>query len=88
MVALVMGGAFLAACMGGERPVVTVEEVRPGEVAETVTAPARVAAAASQAVVAAVPGAVVGIDAPDGAQVQAGQVVVRLSSPQVDAAQQ
>jgi multidrug efflux pump subunit AcrA (membrane-fusion protein) len=80
--------AFAAACVGDDRPVVTVEEVRPGEVAQSVTAPARVEPAGRENVAAGVAGTVEGIDAPDGSMVAAGQVVVRLSSPQVDAAQE
>ena len=76
------------ACGGDGRPTVTVEKVHPGEVTQTVSAPARVEAAAREEVVAAVSGAVIGIDVLDGGQVQAGQVVVRLSSPQVQAAQE
>jgi HlyD family secretion protein len=88
LTALLACAVVVTACMGDARRVVAVEEVRPGEVTERVSAPARVEAAAREEVAAAVSGVVVGIEVEDGAQVQAGQVLVRLSSSQVDLAQQ
>lgn len=78
----------LAACSGDERPLVEVGTVEPGEVVATVSAPARVDAAARQDVTAAVSGVVVALDAADGGAVTAGQTVVRLESSQVALAQQ
>lgn len=77
----------LAGCFGDDRVEVTTERVTSGEVTETVSAPARVTAAARQDVVAPVSGVVVALDAADGDEVAAGQVVVRLESSQVELAQ-
>lgn len=77
-----------AGCFGDDRPEVTTERVGSGEVTETVSAPARVDAAARQDVAAAVSGVVVALDAADGDEVEAGDVVVRLESSQVDLARQ
>jgi multidrug efflux pump subunit AcrA (membrane-fusion protein) len=82
----VVGALVLAACFGDDTPVVQTEPARAGTVSETVAAPARVDAAARQDVVATVPGTVAGIDVDDGGPVDAGQVVVRLASEQVDLA--
>lgn len=78
----------LAACSGDDRPLVEVGTVERGEVVATVSAPARVDAAARQDVTAAVSGVVVALDATDGGVVTAGQAVVRLESSQVALAQQ
>lgn len=81
--------ALLAvACVGDDAPLVVTEEVRPGEVVQTISAPATVEPAARQAVAATVPGTIVAIEAADGSQVQGGQVIVRLSSAEVEAAQE
>jgi HlyD family secretion protein len=86
--ALLLALSLAAGCSGDDRPEVTTERVAPGEVVETVTAPARVDAAARQDVAAAVSGTVVAIEADDGGEVEAGAVVVRLDSSQVALAQQ
>jgi HlyD family secretion protein len=78
---------LIAACAGDQPPVVSTERIRSGEVTQTVSAPARTQAAAQQAVATTVAGTVAAIEAEDTGQVQAGQTVVRLTSPQVDAAQ-
>jgi HlyD family secretion protein len=80
--------AVLTACSGGEAPLVEVEPVTSGEVAATVSAPARVDPAARQDVAASVSGVVVALNAADGAAVQGGQEIVRLESSQVAAAQE
>lgn len=80
--------ALCAGCLGDDRPEVTTERVTAGEVTETVSAPARVDAAARQDVAAAVSGVVVALDAADGDPVTAGQTVVRLESSQVDLARE
>ncbi len=54
--------------------------MRSGEVARTVSAPARVAAAARQTVAASVAGTVTAIEVEDGDEVTSGQLVVRLSA--------
>ncbi|MGH8900162.1 MAG: efflux RND transporter periplasmic adaptor subunit [Egibacteraceae bacterium] len=76
-----------SACVGDQRQMVSTERVRSGEVTQTVSAPARVHAAARQAVAAGILGVVAAIEADDGGRVEAGQTVVRLSSRQVEAAQ-
>ena len=75
-------------CFGDDRPEVTTQRVAAGQVVETVSAPARVDAAARQDVAATVSGVVVALDAADGDAVTAGQVVVRLESSQVDLARE
>ncbi|MGH8905925.1 MAG: efflux RND transporter periplasmic adaptor subunit [Egibacteraceae bacterium] len=82
LIAILVGAVFAAACAGAERSAVAVEEIGPGEVTQTVSAPARVDAAARQQVVASASGTVTGIEVEDGSQVEAGQVVVRLEIPQ------
>lgn len=85
---LAVAAALLAACTGGDMPVVTVAEVSSGTVTATVVAPGRIDAGARQDVAAGVSGTVADIAAVDGARVVAGQPVVRLESAQVDLAQQ
>lgn len=87
LVAVLALALALAGCFGDDRVEVTTERVTSGEVTETVSAPARVTAAARQDVVASVSGVVVALDAADGDEVAAGQVVVRLESSQVELAQ-
>ena len=77
-----------AGCFGDDPAEVTTARVTSGEVTETVSAPARVDAAARQDVAAAVSGVVVALEAADGEQVAGGQVIVRLESSQVDLARQ
>jgi multidrug efflux pump subunit AcrA (membrane-fusion protein) len=79
---------LLVGCSGDDRPVVTTERASAGEVVETVTAPARVDAAARQDVAAAVSGTVVAIEVDDGGEIGVGEVAVRLDSSQVALAQQ
>lgn len=79
---------LLVGCTADERPLVEVELVGSGEVSATVSAPARVDAAARQDVTAGVSGVVVALTAADGDQVQQGQAIVTLESSQVELAQQ
>jgi HlyD family secretion protein len=88
-VAPLLAVAVLAAgCFGEDLPEVVTADVASGEVVESVTAPARVDAAARQDVAAAVSGTIVALAADDGDEVEAGAVVVRLDSSQVALAQQ
>ena len=80
--------AVVIGCGGEAHPTVTTNMVRSGEVIQTVSAPARVDAAAREEVAAGVTGVVETVEVPDGGQVQAGQVVVRLASPQVETARE
>lgn len=75
-------------CVGDDRPEVVTDEVEPGTVTQTVTAPARIDAAVRQDVATVVSGTVAEITAVDGARVVAGQPVVRLESSRVEAAQE
>jgi multidrug efflux pump subunit AcrA (membrane-fusion protein) len=77
-----------AGCFGEDLPEVTTRRVTVGEVTETVTAPARIDAATRQDVAAAVSGVVVALAVEDGSEVEAGTVVIRLDSSQVELAQQ
>lgn len=88
MVVLALALAVAAGCVGDDRPEVATERVGSGEVIETVSAPARVDAAARQDVAAGVSGVVVALEAADGDEVDAGAVVVRLESSQIDLARQ
>jgi multidrug efflux pump subunit AcrA (membrane-fusion protein) len=86
-VVVTLAFALLAgACVGEDLPLVETARATTGEVSQTVSAPARVAPAARQDVAAGVSGRVVALDAADGAQVAAGQPIVRLDSEQVDLA--
>lgn len=87
-VALALSLHALAACTGDDRPVVQTAAVAIGDVTQTVSAPARVDAAARQDVAAGVSGTVSAIGVPDGGTAGAGQIVVRIASPQVDLAVQ
>jgi multidrug efflux pump subunit AcrA (membrane-fusion protein) len=83
---LATAGALLAGCFGDDPSEVHVEPVRAGDVTETVSAPGRVAAAARQDVVALLPGVIEAIEVTDGQHVEAGQVILRLRSDQVELA--
>ncbi|MBA2316246.1 MAG: efflux RND transporter periplasmic adaptor subunit [Euzebyales bacterium] len=78
----------LVACTGDELPVVEVERVTAAEVRETVSAPARVDAAARQDVAAPISGVIIALEAADGDAVEPGQLVARLDSTQIDLARQ
>lgn len=77
-----------AACFGEDLPSVDVEQVGAGRVTQTVSAPARVEAAAAQEVSAGVSGVVVSLQVSDGQRVDEGDIVLRLSSEQVDLARE
>lgn len=74
------------ACTGDDRPVVVTEPVSSGSVTQTISAPAVVQAADRQPVTASVPGVVARIAVEDGEPVEAGDLVVRLASDDVDQA--
>jgi multidrug efflux pump subunit AcrA (membrane-fusion protein) len=83
-----LAALLLAGCFGDDRPMVETEPVTAGAVTQVVSAPARVDAAARQDVAAAVSGTVVALEVADGDTVEAGQVIVRLDSAQVDLARE
>jgi multidrug efflux pump subunit AcrA (membrane-fusion protein) len=83
-----VAAVVLSGCFGDDRAVVEVEPVTAGEVTQVVSAPARVDAAARQDVAAAVSGSVAALEVADGDSVEAGQVIVRLDSVQVDLARE
>jgi HlyD family secretion protein len=78
----------LLGCSGEEAPQVETEPVSAGEVTQTVSAPATVAAAARQDVAASVSGVVLQLRVSDGERVRKGQEILRLTSAQVDLARE
>ena len=83
---LLLAAGLLAACTGDATPLVETVAVEAGAVTETVSAPGAVEAADRQSVRATAPGVVARIRAEDGDRVEAGDVVVRLASDEVDLA--
>ena len=78
----------LVGCSSDDAPKVAVEPVSGGEVTQTISAPAGVEAAARQDVASSVSGVVLQVRARDGEKVRKGQVVLRLTSSQVDLARE
>lgn len=78
----------LVACSGEDAPTVTVEPISDGDVTQTISAPAAVEAAARQDVASSVSGVVLQVRARDGEKVRKGDVILRLTSAQVDLARQ
>lgn len=76
--------AVLAACTGEDEPQLGTAEVREAEVVQTVAAPAELAPAARAAVTTSVSGEVVELAVDDGDRVRAGDLLVRLSSDQLE----
>ena len=74
---------LLVACSSDATPGVTVAAVGRATVVEVVQAPATVAARASAVVSSPADGTVAGLRVAEGAQVQAGQVLLRVESPAV-----
>jgi HlyD family secretion protein len=87
-VAALVALVALAACSGEEALEVQTEPVTAGEVTQTVSAPAAVAAAARQDVAASVSGVVLELRVSDGERVRKGQEILRLTSAQVDLARE
>jgi multidrug efflux pump subunit AcrA (membrane-fusion protein) len=83
---LVLLALVAAACRGEPTPAVQVEQARAAAVTETVSAPGRLAPAASAEVTAGVAGTVAAITVEDGDTVEQGDVVVRLESDDLEAA--
>ena len=77
---------FLAACTSDGAPIVGTLGVEQAAVTQTISAPGRVEAADRQPVTASVPGVVAKLRFEDGETVEAGDVVVRLASDEVDLA--
>lgn len=77
---------MLVSCSGDDAPLVETVGVDRGAVTQTISAPGAVQAADRQAVSATVPGIVAKIRVEDGATVDAGEVVVRLASDEVELA--
>lgn len=86
--AMVAAAVALSGCFGEDPLEVATDVVGSGSVTETVSAPGRVDAAARQDVAATVSGVVVALEVDDGASVDAGEVVARLDSTQVELARQ
>ena len=74
----------LAACTGEDEPQLGTAEIREAEVVQTVAAPAELAPAARAAVTTSVSGEVVELAVDDGDRVQAGDLLVRLSSDELE----
>ncbi len=85
LVALAAAG-LLAACSGSQQQDIGVATVGLATVTEVVEAPANVVARATAEVTAPASGRVIAIAVQDGQQVTAGQVLVRLASPQATSA--
>jgi multidrug efflux pump subunit AcrA (membrane-fusion protein) len=77
---------LLAACTADAAPTVETLAVEEATVTQTISAPGSVEAADRQPVTASVPGVVARIRVEDGDTVEAGEVVVRLASDEVDLA--
>jgi HlyD family secretion protein len=77
-------GGLLASCNAEATPIVETVRVERGTVTQTVSAPGAVQAADRQPVTATVPGVVAKIRVDDGETVEAGDVVVRLASDDVE----
>lgn len=77
---------LLAACSADDTPIVETVPVERGTVTQTISAPGAVQAADRQPVTATVPGVVARIRFDDGETVDAGEVVVRLASDEVELA--
>ena len=88
VVALTIAAIALSGCVGDDAPVVAVEAVSAGEVTQSISAPANVEAAARQDVASAVSGVVLQVRARDGEKVRKGDVIMRLTSSQVDLARE
>jgi HlyD family secretion protein len=78
--------AFLVSCSADNRPIVETVRVDRGEVVQTISAPGTVQPADRQPVSATVPGVVSKVRISDGERVEAGEVVVRLASDEVELA--
>lgn len=85
--ALLLLALVSAGCFGEDLPTVTTAPVEAAEVTQTVSAPASVEAAAKQDVAARISGVVTRVAVPDGKRVRRGDLVLRLSSEQVELAQ-
>ena len=77
---------LLAACSADNTPIVETVRVDRGQVTQTISAPGTVQPADRQPVAASVPGVVSKIRFSDGERVEAGEVVVRLASDEVELA--
>ena len=75
---------LLAACTGDEAPELATAEVGPAEVVQTVAAPGELAPAARATVTAGVAGEVVELEVADGDRVEAGEVLMQLSSDELE----
>ena len=78
----------LTGCTDDETPQVETEPVSAGEVTQTVSAPASIAAASRQDVAASLSGVVLELRVRDGERVRKGQEILRLTSAQVDLARE
>jgi HlyD family secretion protein len=81
---LAVAALLLAACSGGPDERFAAETVSSADVAEQISAPGAVQAAGQAELTAPSSGQVAELGVRDGGQVRRGQLVVRLSSPQVD----
>jgi len=81
-VASAVAGAGLAGCGGGAPRGISAQPVGTATVTETVDAPATVAPRAQGSASATADGTVAALSVRDGQQVRAGQVLLRLASPQ------
>ena len=81
LLALVVTAVVVSGCSGDADPLVRTAEVERATVAEVVEAPGTVGARAIAAVTSPADGTVAEVLVEDGAQVAAGTVLVRLSSP-------
>jgi HlyD family secretion protein len=79
-------GGLLASCSADDTPIVETVRVERGTVTQTISAPGAVQAADRQPVTATVPGVVAKIRVDDGETVEAGDVVVRMASDDVELA--
>jgi HlyD family secretion protein len=77
---------LLVSCSADDTPIVETVRVERGTVTQTISAPGAVQAADRQPVTATVPGVVAKIRVDDGESVDAGDVVVRLASDEVELA--
>jgi multidrug efflux pump subunit AcrA (membrane-fusion protein) len=84
VVAATVPALLVAGCSADEEPQVQVAEVTRGTVVEVVEAPATVTARATATLTAAADGTVAEIMVPDGEQADAGQVVLRIDSPEAE----
>jgi HlyD family secretion protein len=84
VVAATVPALLVAGCSADEESGVRVAEVTRGTVVEVVEAPATVTARAAATLTAAAAGTVAEIVVPDGGRVDAGQVVLRIDSPEAE----